>query len=160
MAISAALRVPGMAALAERALARGPAGPEGDRRQARVACVVYAEGADGGRAAVRVEGEDAYGFTAVALVGLAARFRDGRVDATGARAPAEVVEPLAFLEAFNHLALYNCRHTLTLLSGEPWNVRCPPFDSYVDPLVRYVRDVQARKKQARDEEAQDPLDIA
>ena len=25
--------------------------------------------------------------------------------------------PLAFLEAFNHLALYNCRHTLTLLVG-------------------------------------------
>lgn len=68
--------------------------------------------------------------------------------------------PLAFLEAFNHLALYNCRHTLNLLSGAPHQVRCPPFDSYVDPLVRYVRDVQARKKQARDEEAADPLDIA
>ena len=68
--------------------------------------------------------------------------------------------PLAFLEAFNHLALYNCRHTLALLSGDPWHVRCPPFDSYVDPLVRYVREVQARKKQARDEEAADPLDMA
>jgi thioester reductase-like protein len=68
--------------------------------------------------------------------------------------------PLAFLEAFNHLALYNCRHTLTLLSGDPWHVRCPPFDSYVDNLVRYVRQVQERKKQARDEEAVDPLDIA
>jgi thioester reductase-like protein len=68
--------------------------------------------------------------------------------------------PLAFLEAFNHLALYNSRHTLTLLSGEPWNVRCPPFDAYVDNLVRYVRQVQAKKKQERDEEAVDPLDIA
>jgi thioester reductase-like protein len=68
--------------------------------------------------------------------------------------------PLAFLEAFNHLALYNCRHTLTLLSGDPWHVRCPPFDSYVDHLVRYVREVQARKKQLRDEEAVDPLDMA
>jgi thioester reductase-like protein len=67
--------------------------------------------------------------------------------------------PLAFLEAFNHLALYNCRHTLTLLSGEPWSVRCPPFDAYVDPLVRYVRKVQADKKQARDDEAADPLDF-
>jgi thioester reductase-like protein len=67
--------------------------------------------------------------------------------------------PLAFLEAFNHLALYNCRHTLTLLSGEPWNVRCPPFDTYADNLVRYVREVQAKKKQERDEEAADPLDI-
>ena len=53
--------------------------------------------------------------------------------------------PLAFLEAFNHLALYNCRHTLTLLSRRPVDVRCPPFDSYVDPLVRYVREVQARR---------------
>jgi thioester reductase-like protein len=68
--------------------------------------------------------------------------------------------PLAFLEAFNHLALYNCRHTLTLLSGDPWHVRCPPFDAYVDNLVRYVRQVQEKKKQARDEEAVDPLDIA
>jgi len=67
--------------------------------------------------------------------------------------------PLAFLEAFNHLALYNCRHTLTLLSGDPWHVRCPPFDAYVDNLVRYVREVQAKKKQARDEEAADPLDM-
>ncbi len=67
--------------------------------------------------------------------------------------------PLAFLEAFNHLALYNCRHTLTLLSADPWNVRCPPFDAYVDNLVRYVRKVQAEKKQARDEEAADPLDF-
>ena len=68
--------------------------------------------------------------------------------------------PLAFLEAFNHLALYNCRHTLSLLSGDPWHVRCPPFDSYVDNLVRYVRDVQARKKQARDDESADPFDTA
>lgn len=68
--------------------------------------------------------------------------------------------PLAFLEAFNHLALYNCRHTLSLLSGEPWNVRCPPLDDYVDHLVRYVKEVQAKKKQARDEEAVDPLDMA
>jgi thioester reductase-like protein len=68
--------------------------------------------------------------------------------------------PLAFLEAFNHLALYNCRHTLSLLSGDPWHVRCPPFDAYVDNLVRYVREVQAKKKQARDEEAADPLDMA
>ena len=68
--------------------------------------------------------------------------------------------PLAFLEAFNHLALYNCRHTLSLLSGDPWHVRCPPFDSYVDPLVRYVRQVQAQKKQARDDAAVDALDMA
>jgi hypothetical protein len=63
--------------------------------------------------------------------------------------------PLAFLEAFNHLAVYNCRHTLALLDGGP---RCPPFDSYVDTLVRYVREVQAQKRQRIEEEAADPFD--
>jgi hypothetical protein len=38
-------------------------------------------------------------------------------------------------------------------------VRCPPFDAYADHLVRFVREVQAKKKQERDEEAADPLDI-
>jgi thioester reductase-like protein len=64
--------------------------------------------------------------------------------------------PLAFLEAFNHLALYNCRHTLALLSEA--GVRCPPFDDYVDNLVRYVREVQAQKRQRLEEEAFDPFD--
>jgi thioester reductase-like protein len=63
--------------------------------------------------------------------------------------------PLAFLEAFNHLALYNCRHTLALLDG---NVRCPPFDTYVDNLVRYVREVQAQRRQRLEDEAADPFD--
>jgi thioester reductase-like protein len=69
--------------------------------------------------------------------------------------------PLAFLEAFNHLALYNCRHTLELLAPPDGSgVRCPPFDHYVDNLVRYVREVHAKKQQERDEEAAaDPLDI-
>jgi hypothetical protein len=66
--------------------------------------------------------------------------------------------PLAFLEAFNHLALYNSRHTLELLTGDPWNVRCPPFDAYVAHLVRYVREVQALRKQQQEDEAVDPFD--
>ena len=49
-------------------------------------------------------------------------------------------------------------HAVALLDGDP-DVRCPPFDSYVDQLVRYVREVQAQKKQAREEEAVDPLDM-
>jgi thioester reductase-like protein len=64
--------------------------------------------------------------------------------------------PLAFLEAFNHLALYNCRHTLALLDGT--GVRCPPFDSYVDHLVRFVREVQAQKRQRLEDETADPFD--
>jgi thioester reductase-like protein len=64
--------------------------------------------------------------------------------------------PLAFLESFNHLALYNCRHTLALLDGTP--LRCPPFDTYVENLVRYVREVQAQKRQRLEDEAFDPFD--
>jgi thioester reductase-like protein len=63
--------------------------------------------------------------------------------------------PLAFLEAFNHLALYNCRHTLELLEGQ--GVKCPPFDAYVGNLVKYVRDVQAEKKKRLDD-VSDPFD--
>lgn len=62
--------------------------------------------------------------------------------------------PLAFLEAFNHLALYNCRHTLELLATP----RCPPFDTYVANLVRYVKEVHALEKQRLEEEAADPFD--
>jgi thioester reductase-like protein len=64
--------------------------------------------------------------------------------------------PLAFLEAFNHLALYNCRHTVALLAES--GVHCPPFDDYVENLVRYVREVQAQKRQRLEEEAVDPFD--
>jgi thioester reductase-like protein len=63
--------------------------------------------------------------------------------------------PLAFLEAFNHLALYNCRHTLELLDGS--GVKCPPFDAYVGHLVQYVREVQAEKKKRLDD-VTDPFD--
>jgi thioester reductase-like protein len=64
--------------------------------------------------------------------------------------------PLAFLEAFDHLALYNCRHALALLAEH--GVRCPPFDTYVDNLVRYVREVHAARKQKLEDEAFDPFD--
>jgi hypothetical protein len=43
--------------------------------------------------------------------------------------------------------------------GGPSNdVRCPSFDTYVDNLVRYVREVQAQKRQRLEEEAADPFD--
>jgi hypothetical protein len=65
--------------------------------------------------------------------------------------------PRAALEAFHHLALYNCRHTMALLEGT--RIRCPPFDSYVDSLVRYVRTVQAQKKRVQiAEDEADPFD--
>lgn len=94
-----AARAPGMRGLLDRAAARGTAGPEGEARRARVACVVQAEARDGRRRAVRVEGRDPYGFTARSLGELAVRMRDGAIDAAGVRSPAEIVEARSFLAA-------------------------------------------------------------
>ncbi|MBI5479808.1 MAG: SDR family oxidoreductase [Deltaproteobacteria bacterium] len=63
--------------------------------------------------------------------------------------------PLDFLESFNHLAFYNCQNTLELLAPD---LACPPFEKYVDNLVRYVRDRQQQRRQAVEEQAIDPLD--
>jgi thioester reductase-like protein len=64
--------------------------------------------------------------------------------------------PLAFLESFNHTAFYNCRGTLELLRGT--DVWCPPFQSYVDNLIRFVRDVHAAQKARVEEDVFDPFD--
>ena len=63
----------------------------------RSACHVQVAARDGRRRAVLVEGQGAYRFTAASLAGLAQHFAEGRVDATGALAPAQAVEPRAFL---------------------------------------------------------------
>jgi thioester reductase-like protein len=63
--------------------------------------------------------------------------------------------PRAFLEGIDDLAFYNARKTLELLGG---NVRCPPFDSYVDQLIRYVKDVHAARRQKLEEETFDPFE--
>ena len=64
--------------------------------------------------------------------------------------------PLAFLESFDHLAFYNCRQTLALLEGTA--IRCPPFDSYVDQLIRYVREVHAARRKKIEDEVFDPFE--
>ena len=64
--------------------------------------------------------------------------------------------PLSLLESFNHMAIYNCRNTLALLEGT--SIRCPPFDEYVDALVRYVREVHAARRQKLEEEIFDPFE--
>lgn len=92
------LRVPGVSALLTRMAKSGPEGPDGTARSARIACHVQATGRDGERRALLLEGRDPYGFTADSLSELAVRMADG-VDATGACAPAEVVEPAGFLAA-------------------------------------------------------------
>lgn len=63
--------------------------------------------------------------------------------------------PLDFLESFNHLAFYNCQNTLELLGPD---LACPPFERYVDNLVRYVRDRQRQRRHSTEEQAVDSLD--
>jgi len=64
--------------------------------------------------------------------------------------------PQAVLEGFTHNVFYNCRNTLDALRNTP--IWCPPLESYVDNLVRYVKDVRAARRRRIDEEAPDPLD--
>lgn len=63
--------------------------------------------------------------------------------------------PLSFLDVLDQHVFYDCRHTQELLAGT--GIHCPAFDSYVDNLVRYVKDVYAARKESREDE-QDPLD--
>ncbi|MBI4510747.1 MAG: SDR family oxidoreductase [Deltaproteobacteria bacterium] len=64
--------------------------------------------------------------------------------------------PLSFLESFDHLAFYNCRNTLQLLRGT--SIDCPPLDSYVDNLIRYVREVHAARRRKLEDEVFDPFE--
>lgn len=64
--------------------------------------------------------------------------------------------PLSFLEALDHLAFYNARKTIDLLRGT--GIDCPPFDSYVDNLIRYVREVHAARRQKLEDEVFDPFE--
>ncbi|HKA88270.1 MAG TPA: SDR family oxidoreductase [Haliangiales bacterium] len=64
--------------------------------------------------------------------------------------------PLAFLQSFDHLVFYNCRNALGLLEGT--GIRCPSFESYVDALIRYVRDVHAERRRKLEDDVFDPFD--
>jgi dephospho-CoA kinase len=52
--------------------------------------------------------------------------------------------PLSFLDSFDHQVFYNTRGTQELLEGT--GIVCPPFDTYVARLVRYVREAHAKKR--------------
>jgi thioester reductase-like protein len=66
--------------------------------------------------------------------------------------------PRAFLDALATRVQYATTNADHLLSEA--NIRCPPFESYVDRLVEYVQ-VRLREKRARrDAEIADPLDRA
>lgn len=65
--------------------------------------------------------------------------------------------PRAFLDALATPVTYSFTHTTELLADT--DIRCPPFESYVDGLVEYVQ-VRLREKRAREREAgevEDPL---
>ena len=64
--------------------------------------------------------------------------------------------PLSFLGAFDRLAFYNSRHALALLRGT--GIECPPFDTYVDNLIRYVREVYAARRRKKEDEVFDPFE--
>jgi thioester reductase-like protein len=64
--------------------------------------------------------------------------------------------PRSFLQSFDDLTFYNCRRTQELLRGT--GIECPPFDGYVDNLIRYVRDVHAARRQKIEDEVFDPFE--
>jgi thioester reductase-like protein len=62
--------------------------------------------------------------------------------------------PRAFLDALATPVSYSFANTSELLADT--DVRCPPFESYVEGLVEYVQH-RLREKRARDNEVDDPL---
>jgi len=64
--------------------------------------------------------------------------------------------PLSFLESFDRQCFYNCRNTMALLQES--GLRCPPFDSYAENLVHFVRGVHAARRQKLEDEVFDPFD--
>ena len=62
--------------------------------------------------------------------------------------------PRAFLDALATPVSYSFANTSELLADT--DVRCPPFESYVEGLVEYVQH-RLREKRARDAEVEDPL---
>jgi thioester reductase-like protein len=64
--------------------------------------------------------------------------------------------PLSFLDSFDHLVFYNAQNTAQLLAGA--GIECPTFDSYVDALVRFVREVHEARRAKLEDEVFDPFD--
>lgn len=64
--------------------------------------------------------------------------------------------PRAFLEQLATEVVYDDRNTRELLSGR--EITCPPFESYVETLVGYVRELQKQRRTgAEGAEVYDPL---
>lgn len=62
--------------------------------------------------------------------------------------------PRAFLDALATPVTYSFANTTELLADT--DVRCPPFESYVEGLVEYVQH-RLREKRAKESEVEDPL---
>jgi len=64
--------------------------------------------------------------------------------------------PRAFLDTITTSVRYDTRNTDALLSGS--SLHCPPFESYVDALVRFVKQrVEERRVKHAEPELEDPL---
>lgn len=64
--------------------------------------------------------------------------------------------PRAFLDLIATPVRYDTRNTEALLAGS--DLCCPPFESYVDEIVGYVRQrVGEKRERHRDDEVEDPL---
>jgi thioester reductase-like protein len=63
--------------------------------------------------------------------------------------------PVAPPELFDHLVFYNCQNTMTHLSDTP--LRCPPLASYVEQLVRFIKDRGAARHRVAEEAPADPF---
>ena len=95
------MRMPVVGKRIARIAARGAPGPSTAERATDFACHVQVEAEDGTRRAIFLEGHDAWGFAAGAPAELAIRLAAGQYGMSGARAPAEVVNPREFLTALS-----------------------------------------------------------
>ncbi|HWN66710.1 MAG TPA: SDR family oxidoreductase [Haliangium sp.] len=65
--------------------------------------------------------------------------------------------PRAVVDAFDHQVFFNSRHATELLLE--LGIRCPPFDSYVHHLLRYLREALAGRRPAEVvDDDEDPFD--
>jgi thioester reductase-like protein len=62
----------------------------------------------------------------------------------------------AFLDELDHHVVYSCRNTLELLADT--GIRCPPFESYVGTLMRYVMEHAGESDEPGAPDALDELD--
>jgi hypothetical protein len=64
--------------------------------------------------------------------------------------------PRAFIDVIATPVRYDTHNTEDILTGE--RIHCPPFESYVDELVGYVkRRVRERRQKNEEAEVEDPL---